>query len=190
MASRPRQAEAEPTQSLGPSQYLTFYLTGEEYAVSILRIQEIVEYSPLTRVPTTPKWIRGVMNLRGSVVPVIDLAIKFDQTEVPITARTCIVIVEVELEGEQTVMGIIVDEVGQVIDLGADDVEDPPSFGVRIHVSYLLGMGKVNGSFVLLLDIDRVLSEEELLQAAATPRLVDTDEVTSQEPHGMGASSS
>jgi len=150
------------------AQYLTFFLAGEEYAAGILRVREILQYEPVTRVPATPPWIRGVMNLRGSVVPVVDLALKFGLPETAVTKWTCVLIVEVELEGQRAVMGVMADAVTEVIDLGPEDVEPPPPFGTRVRVDYLLGMGKVPGKkFVLLLDLDRVLSAAELLTAAA-----------------------
>ncbi len=152
-----------------PEQCLTFTLAGEEYGVGILQLREIVEYETLTKVPTTPPWIRGVMNLRGTAVPVVDLAVKFGLPETEITARTCIVMVEADLDGEPTLMGVVVDAVVRVLDLSPDDVEAPPTFGTRVRVEYLLGVGKVDDQLVLVLDIDRVLSIDELLAVAATP---------------------
>lgn len=150
------------------AQYLTFFLAGEEYAAGILRVREILQYEPVTRIPTAPPWIRGVMNLRGSVVPVVDLALKLGLPETAVTKWTCVLIVEVELEGQRAVMGVMADEVTEVIDLRPEDIEPPPPFGTRVRVDYLLGMGKVPGKkFVLLLDLDRVLSTAELLSAAA-----------------------
>jgi len=149
------------------AQYLGFYIAGEEYAIGILRVKEILEYDTVTTVPGTPSSIRGVINLRGSVVPVVDLAVKFGLHESLVTKRTCIVVVELDLEGEQTVMGVMADSVSQVIDLGASDIEPPPAFGTRVHVDYLEGMGKAGKKFILLLDIDRLLSIGELQAAAA-----------------------
>lgn len=148
------------------TQYLTFSLAGEEYAIGILGVKEIIEYGTLTKVPMTPPSIRGVINLRGSVVPVIDLAVKFGLPESPITKRSCIVIVEVDAAGGRMVMGIVADAVRQVMDLAPQDIEPPPSFGTQVRVDYLRGMGKVGKKFVLILDVDRVLSVEEL-QATA-----------------------
>jgi purine-binding chemotaxis protein CheW len=150
------------------TQYLAFYLAGEEYAIGILQVKEIIEYDTLTKVPGTPEFIRGVINLRGSVVPVVDLAIKFGLAESPITKRTCIIIVEVNLDGEKTQMGVIADSVSQVMDFLAGDIEPPLSFGNRMIVDYLMGLGKVGKKFVLILDIDRVLSEKEILAAASS----------------------
>jgi len=155
------------TQSSDQTQYLTFHLAGEEYAVGILKVKEIIEYGTLTRVPQTPAAVRGVINLRGNVVPVVDLAIKFGMPRSPLTNRTCIVIVEVDLDGEQSVIGIIADSVSQVIDLPAGDVLAPPAFGTRIRVDFLTGMGKSGNKFVLILDIEKVLSGEDLKSSAA-----------------------
>ena len=149
------------------TQYLTFSLVGEEYAIGILRVREILEYDTLTTVPQTPPCIRGVINLRGSVVPVVDLAVKFGLPATPITKRTCIVIVEADLDGTPTVMGVMADAVSQVMDLAPQDIEAPPAFGTRVRVDYLRGMGKVGKRFVLLLDVDRVLSAADLLAGAA-----------------------
>jgi purine-binding chemotaxis protein CheW len=157
------------------AQYLGFYIGGEEYAIGILRVREILEYDTATRIPGTPPSIRGVINLRGSVVPVVDLAVKFGLPESVVTKRTCIVVVELDLEGERTVMGVMADSVSQVMDLGAEDIEPPPTFGTRVHVDYLRGMGKAGKRFILLLDIDRVLSATELQEAAAVSREAASD---------------
>lgn len=146
------------------AQYLGFYIAEEEYAIGILRVKEILEYDTITRIPGTPPSIRGVFNLRGSVVPVVDLAVKLGLPESPITKRTCIVVVEVDLDGERTVMGLMADAVSQVLDLGRGDIEPPPAFGTRIHMDHLLGMGKAGKKFILLLDIDRILSVNELME--------------------------
>ncbi len=151
------------------TQYLSFSLAGEEYAIGILRVREILEYDTVTTVPQTPPSIRGVINLRGSVVPVVDLAVKFGLPATPLTKRTCIVIVEVDLEGTQTVMGVMADAVSQVMDLAPQDIEAPPAFGTRVRVDYLRGMGKVGRRFVLLLDVDRVLAAPDLAAALSLP---------------------
>ncbi len=157
-----------------PAQYLTFQVASEEYAIGILRVKEILEYDTLTKVPQTPSSIRGVINLRGSVVPVVDLAAKFGLPPRPVTKRTCIVIVEVNLGEAPIVIGILADAVNQVMDLTPADIEPPPAFGTAVRVDYLQGMGKVGKKFVLLLDVDRVLSAPELLGpsfSAAEPAL-------------------
>jgi len=144
-------------------QYLTFHVAGDEYAISILRVREIIEYDTVTRVPRTPEFMRGVINLRGSIVPVIDLAAKFGLPETSVTSRTCIIIVEVNLDGDELLIGIMTDDVSQVLDLLPSEIEPAPSFGLQIRVDYLLGIGKVDKKFVLILDIDRVLSTSQLL---------------------------
>ncbi len=152
-------------------QYLTFLLADEEFAISILKVKEIIEYDTVTVVPKTPKWIRGVINLRGSVVPVVDLAVKFGLEERPVTKTSCIVIVDGQLENQNTTMGIVADAVSQVMDLSADDIREVPEFGTRVQVNYLLGMAQLGKKFALLLDVDKVLSTNELLsleEVAAT----------------------
>jgi len=145
-------------------QYLTFMIGGEEYAVSLLKVKEIIEYDVVTEIPKTSQWVRGVINLRGNVVPVIDLAVKFRLPASVAGKLTCIVITEVECEGEATIMGIMADSVRQVIDLKPEDVEVPPTFGTRVKVDYLLGMARSGKKFCLLLDTEKVLSTEELLE--------------------------
>jgi purine-binding chemotaxis protein CheW len=151
-----------PEQSV--RQYLTFMIGGEEYAVSLLKVKEIIEYDTVTQVPKTPAWVRGVINLRGSVVPVIDLAVKFRQAPSVAGKLTCIVITEVQCEGDMTLMGIMADSVRQVIDLKPQDLEAPPSFGTRVKVDYLLGMARSGKKFCLILDTEKVLSTADLLE--------------------------
>jgi chemotaxis signal transduction protein len=158
--------EIKEQEAVVQQQYLTFFLADEEYAVSIQRVKEIIEYTAVTKVPKVPVWIRGVINLRGNVVPVVDLAVRFGMEERPITKTTCIVIVEVEQESERTTMGVLADAVNQVIDLDPKDIEEPPAFGTRVRLEYLSGMGKLGKKFALILNIDRVLSAAELLTVA------------------------
>ena len=160
--------EQNPYQDAEQTQYLTFRIGSEEYAIGVLHVKEILEYDTLTKVPNTPGSIRGVINLRGSVVPVVDLAVKFGSKESTITKRTCIVIVEVDLNGERAVMGVMADSVSQVIDLLPGDIEPAPSFGTRVNVAYLHGMARstTGKKFVLLLDTGKVLSTDELLAAS------------------------
>ena len=151
-------------------QYLSFQLAGEEFAFGILRVKEILEYDTITRVPNAPVAVRGVINLRGSVVPVVDLALKFNLAPTAITKRTCIVIVEAQVDGIDLVMGVLADAVSQVIDLGPEAIEPPPAFGSRVSVEYLVGLGKVNDKkFVLILDLDRLLGDVTLPTPAALP---------------------
>ena len=145
-----------------PEQYLTFLLHGEMFAVGILNVKEIIEYGNLTEIPMMPSFIRGVINLRGSVVPVIDLSCRFGNVTTEISKRTCIVIVEVQ-EGEfRHDIGIMVDAVSEVIEIPAGDIEPPPSFGAKIRADFILGMGKVSGKFVIILNIVKVLSVDEI----------------------------
>ena len=160
-------------------QYLTFMIGGEEYAVSLLKVKEIIEYDVVTEIPNTPQWVRGVINLRGNVVPVIDLAVKFRLAPSVAGKLTCIVITEVECEGEATVMGVMADAVRQVMDLKPEDIEVPPSFGTRVKVDYLLGMARSGKKFCLLLDTEKVLSTEELLELP--DRLEESGESDGQE---------
>ncbi len=170
------------TQNVGQSQYLTFFIAEEVYAAGILRVKEIIQYDTVTKVPKAPAWVRGVINLRGGVVPVVDLAVKFGLPETKITGSTCIVITEAELEGEQTVMGVLADSVSQVIELKAEDVEPPPAFGTGVHADYLLGLGKTGKKFVLMLDIDKVLSADELLATSGLADEVRGDEDEPESP--------
>jgi purine-binding chemotaxis protein CheW len=147
-------------------QYLSFALAGSDYAVGILQVKEILQYEAVTTVPSVPASIRGVINLRGEVVPVVDLAVKFGLGPTPVTSRTCVLIVEAMLEDEQVVMGVLADAVREVLDLGPTDVLPPPNFGTQIRVEFLVGMASVGKGFVLLLDLDRVISTREKTAAA------------------------
>jgi purine-binding chemotaxis protein CheW len=144
-------------------QYLTFLTAGEEYAIAIVKIREIIEYEAVTTVPNTPVWIRGVTNLRGKVVPVVDLAVKFGMPAAAISKFSCIIITEVMFQGESLIMGVLADAVSQVIELSADEIEATPPFGTRVRTEYLLGMGALGKKFCLILDIDKVLSADEVL---------------------------
>jgi purine-binding chemotaxis protein CheW len=159
------QAENKPLASsaaVEQKQYLTFMLGGEMFAIGILGIKEIIEYAGLTEVPMMPECIRGVINLRGAVVPVMDLSARFGKPATAVTKRTCIVIVEVETEGERQDMGVVVDAVNAVLEIPSSEIEPPPAFGARIRTDFIEGMGKVNGKFVILLNVNRVLSIEEI----------------------------
>lgn len=145
------------SESKSHAQYLTFSVGSEEYGLSILDVREILEYGVVTRVPRAPAHIRGVMNLRGRVVPLVDLAVRFGLKPAPPTARTCVVVVEAELQGERTVMGLVVDAVSQVIELSVDEIESAPPFGATVDAVFLSGLGRAGKRFVLLLDIQRVL---------------------------------
>ena len=145
-------------------QYLTFMLGGEMFSISILCIKEIIWYANLTEVPMMPACIRGVINLRGAVVPVMDLSARFGKPATAVTKSTCIIIIEVEthIEGEYQSMGVVVDSVQAVLEIPSTEIEPPPTFGAKIRSDFIEGIGKVNGKFVILLNVNRVLSNEEI----------------------------
>ncbi len=144
------------------NQFLTFTLRDETFAIGILHIKEILEYGQLTPVPMMPPYIRGVINLRGAVVPVVDLHARFGDSPSDISKRTCIVIIEVTTEEGEQDIGIVVDSVTEVLEIPDHEIEPAPSFGARIRTDFIYGMGKVNGDFVIILSVDRVLSVDEL----------------------------
>lgn len=154
-------------------QYLTFTLADEQYAVGLPHVKEIIEYDTLTRVPATEPWIRGVINLRGGVVPVLDLAVKLGLPERAISRRTCIVIVDVQLSGERALMGVLADAVNEVIEIPESEVERPPAFGTRMRVDYLLGMARADRKFMLILDIERVVTASDLLAVTVEPAVAE-----------------
>lgn len=155
-------------------QYLTFQLSGEMFAIDILNIKEIIEYGSLTTVPMMPGFIRGVINLRGAVVPIIDLAARFGRVAAEVTRRSCNVIIEVAHDGQQHNIGIVVDAVNEVLEIPAAEIEPPPSFGARVRADFISGMGKVNGQFVILLDLAKVLSVDELSMLAQADAPAET----------------
>ena len=180
-----KEEETNPITERDVQQYLTFMIGAEEYAVSLLKVKEIIEYDTITEVPKTPEWVRGVINLRGSVVPVIDLAVKFRQAPSVAGKLTCIVITEVECEGEATVMGVMADSVRQVIDLKPEEIEEPPTFGTRVKVDYLLGMARAGKKFCLILDTEKVLSTDELLElpdSVAEPENLEPGDAAGEVP--------
>jgi len=146
----------------GQSQYLTFLLGGEIFAIPILNIKEIIEYGSLTTVPMMPEFIRGVINLRGSVVPVVDLTVRFGRKTTPVTKRTCIVIIEIESDGDRQDVGVVVDTVNEVLEIPRSEIEQAPSFGAKIRADFIGGMGKIAGKFVVILDVNHVLSIDEM----------------------------
>lgn len=145
------------------NKHLTFALGDEEYGLDILKVREIIGIMPITRVPRTPEFVRGVINLRGKVIPVVDLRVKFGMDRVEDTDRTCIVVVQVSgKNGNTTVMGTVVDEVSEVIDITEDQIEVTPDFGADIDTDFVLGIGKIADKVVMVLDIDKVLSAREI----------------------------
>lgn len=149
--------------------YLTFMLASEEYGIGILQIKEIIGMMPITSVPQTPGFIKGVINLRGKVIPVMDLRLRFGMPAMNYTERTCIIVVEIDGEAGTVQIGIAVDAVSEVLNIKAEDIEASPSFGTRLNTDFILGLAKMNGGIKILLDIDRVLSTKEaaLLAEAA-----------------------
>ena len=149
--------------------YLTFSLDHEEYGIGIIKVKEIIGMITITPVPQTPGYVKGVINLRGKVIPVIDLRLKFSMDPIEYNERTCIIVVEIAGVGKKIPMGIVVDSVSEVLNIKAGDIEDTPNFGSRLETDYILGMAKTGGTVKILLDIDKVLSNEEIsmLQAAA-----------------------
>jgi purine-binding chemotaxis protein CheW len=153
--------ELTQTQS-DDNHFLTFTLSSEMFAIGILNIKEILEYGNLTTVPMMPSFVRGVINLRGAVVPVIDLSARFSNKQSEVTKRTCIVIIEVTSDDECHVIGVMVDAVSAVLEIPAHDIEPPPALGAKIRTDFIHGMGKVDGDFVIILNVDKVLSVDEL----------------------------
>lgn len=142
--------------------YLTFTLASEEYGISILKIKEIIGMLPVTTVPQTPDFVKGVINLRGKVIPVVDLRLRFGMESVEYTERTCIIVVEIEGQAGIILMGIVVDSVSEVLNIKGESIEDTPAFGTDLNTEYILGMAKIEGGVKILLDIDRVLGREEI----------------------------
>ena len=160
-------AELETTaqeQSTRAGKYLTFALADEEYGLEILKVREIISMSEITSVPKTPQYVKGVINLRGKVIPVIDLRLKFEMEEAPYTDETCIIVVNVN--GVE--MGIIVDHVSEVLDIAGGDIEDAPEFGASVNIDFILGMGKAEGRVTILLDISRAISAEDIAAMKST----------------------
>lgn len=149
-------------EEINTNQYLTFRLGEEVFGLQIAKVREVLDYTSVTRVPQTPDFMRGVINLRGTVVPVVDMRLKFGLEETDWTVNTCIIIVEVELDNETTVLGALADSVQEVMELGPEQIEPAPRIGARLKTEFIKGMGKVAEKFVILLNIDRVFSSEEL----------------------------
>jgi purine-binding chemotaxis protein CheW len=167
----------KPAEQVDAQQYLTFTLGSEMFAVGTLSVKEIIEYGQLTVVPMVPEFIRGVINLRGAVVPVIDLGARFGRGEKKVTRRTCIVIIEVPNEEGTQDIGVVVDSVSEVLEIPAADIEPAPSFGAKIRSDFIAGMGKVNGRFVILLDVGKVLSLDEIATLATVSERAEPEGV-------------
>jgi len=158
--TNPRESAVKTDERAG--KYLTFQLGREEFAIQVLKVREIMGVQDITAVPQTPSHVKGVINLRGKVVPVVDLRLKFRLPEMEYTQRTCIIVVQVDFQGTSLMMGIVVDGVSEVLNLAGGDIEDTPEFGSGVVTPYILGMAKSKGRVKILLDIDQVLSTQEL----------------------------
>ena len=145
------------------TQYLTFKLGEEIFALDVAEVREILDFTTVTKVPRTPSFMRGVINLRGSVVPVMDLRLKFGMSATAQTVDSCIIVVEMSLEGDLIVIGVLADAVQEVIDLEPEQIEPAPRIGTNLNMDYILGMGKHNGTFMMILDIDRIFNDAEFL---------------------------
>ncbi len=142
--------------------FLSFALSEEQFGLEILKVREIIGYMEITIVPQTPGYVKGVINLRGQVIPVVDLRLKFGMAETEVTEQTCIIVVEVQADGRVFQTGLVVDRVLEVLDIVEEQIEDPPQFGAALNTDFILGMGKIEESVKILLDIDKVLSGDQL----------------------------
>ena len=152
-------------------QYLTFRLDHEVFAMDVATVREVLDFTSITRIPRTPEFMRGVINLRGSVVPVVDLRLAFGMSATVKTVNTCIIVVEVSLEGETTILGALADSVEEVIDLEPDQIQPAPKIGTSIKTDFIRGMGKRDAQFLMILDIDRVFSAEQLAGLRSSSQL-------------------
>ncbi len=158
------QAELQALQAAEQSQYLTFLLGGEMFAIGILAIKEIIEFDKLTTVPMMPRFVRGVINLRGAVVPVIDLQARFGRTAASVGKKTCIVIFDSMRDGERVELGLLVDAVSEVIEIAPGEIEPPPNFGTSVRRDFIRGMGKVANRFVIILEPDKAFDVDDMAQ--------------------------
>jgi len=154
--------QAGKTTAAKEGKYLTFTLDSEEYGIGILKIKEIIGMMPVTSVPQTPEYVKGVINLRGKVIPVMDLRLRFGMESMEYNERTCIIVVEIRGQSGNVLIGTVVDSVSEVLNIKGMDIEDTPTFGSKLNTDYILGMAKMEGGVKILLDIDRVLSAEEV----------------------------
>jgi len=159
----------ESTHHHHEGKYLTFTLGGEEYGIGILKIKEIIGMMAITSVPQTPDFVKGVINLRGKVIPVIDLRLRFNIAATGFTERTCIIVVEIDCADKTLMIGLVVDAVSEVLNILTEDIEDAPAFGTELNTDYIMGMAKMDGGVKILLDIDRVLNTDEISALEGTP---------------------
>lgn len=165
----------------GEGQYLTFKLDDEVYALEIPKVREVLDFTRITKVPKTPEFMKGVINLRGGVVPVVDLRLKFGMTAIEQTVDTCIIIVEVAVDGENTLLGALADQVQEVMELDAGQIEPPPKIGTRMDTDFIRGMGKYNDEFIIILDIEKIFSVEELTMVSQVSGTVKSEAMESTE---------
>jgi purine-binding chemotaxis protein CheW len=154
-------------QKAAAGKYLTFALAQEEYGLPVLKVREIIKMMDITGVPQVPGHVKGVINLRGKVIPIIDLRLKFGLPAADYTERTCIIVVEVQLETRRVMLGVIVDWVSEVLNIATEEIEPTPDFGERLDTAYMQGVAKIKGTVKILLDLDRILSADTLLSKAA-----------------------
>ncbi len=152
----------EAKETMKTDQFLAFKLEDEVFAFDISKVREVLEFDTVTKVPQTPEMMKGVINLRGSVVPVVDMRIKFGMGATEKTVNTVIIIIEIDLDEESTLIGALVDSVKEVMDLDSGHIEPPPNIGTQLNTEFIKGMGKQNGEFIIILDIERIFSSEEL----------------------------
>jgi len=158
------------------TQYLTFKLADEVFALDISKVREVLDFTSITKVPRTPEFMRGVINLRGNVVPVVDMRLKFGMSKTEKTVNTCIIIVEISLDGDTTVLGALADSVQEVIDLEPNQIEPAPKIGTRLNTEFIRGMGKRDEHFIMILEIDKVFSADELSLVQDAGEAAQTDE--------------
>jgi purine-binding chemotaxis protein CheW len=185
-ATRTQQLNKAITEKTG--KYLTFALGPEEYGLEILKVREIICYMEITAVPQTPHYVKGVVNLRGQVIPVIDLRAKFGMETTEVTEETCIIVVEISTASRKFSTGIVVDHVQEVLDIAGEDIEDAPTFGSAVNTDFILGMGKIGETVKILLDIDKVLAGDDFsnfgggsAETSAQEEIPLTDEEAKQE---------
>lgn len=156
------------SEEMEENQFLTFTLDGEVFAMAIFKVREVLDFTELTKVPQMPSSMRGVINLRGKVVPVVDMRLKFAMLENEPTVNTCIIIIDVIMDGNTCVLGALVDSVQEVLDIEPDMIEPPPRIGSKLNTDFIHGMGKHNESFVIILDVDKIFSADEISQTGTT----------------------
>ena len=154
--------QAMKSMTIKTGKYLTFTLEDETYGIGILKVKEIIGMMPITSVPQTPEFVKGVINLRGKVIPILDLRLKFTMEAVPYSERTCIIVVEIESDESTVLIGVVVDAVSEVLNIREEEIEPTPKFGTRLNTEHILGMAKMEGGVKILLNIDQVLSADEI----------------------------